>query len=391
MDGREPDTARRTDETRGVTRRSVLALCATAGVGALAGCGATDDAGTVTTATPDGAAAGTTAAGTTETTGTASTGSTSESAASAGSTFERLYESIHESVTTIETTAGTGSGWVFDAAGRVVTNEHVVESASTVDVRYSRDEWRSARVVGTDPIGDLAVVEPESSPEYAAPLSLADADPDVGSDVAIIGAPFGLPDSLSVGVVSATNRLLETAAGSSIPGAIQVDATANPGNSGGPILSTAGDVIGVLNSGEGVAVNFGIPARLVEDVVPTLIESGTYEYSTLGTTLTEVDPAVARVNDLDEVTGVLVTSVTAGGPADGELEASSRQRGPGGSGTPVGGDVIIGLADRTITSLDDYASYLAFSTRPDDSLDVTILRDGERRTVQLTVGSRSRV
>jgi S1-C subfamily serine protease len=367
-DGRPaPAPSRRRAHSQGshdASRRAFLGLCA-GGVAALAGCSgpAANADGAVPSATG-------TAAGPPD--------------------FPALYRESVDSVALVGTASGQGSAWVFDDAGRIVTNQHVVGDADRVDVRYDTDVWRTGDVLGTDAIGDLAVVEPASPPDFATPLSLTTATPPVGSDVAIIGSPLGLPGSLSVGVVSATNRSLDSPTGSSIPGAIQVDATANPGNSGGPIPSAGGTVVGVLVAGAGVAVNFGIPGRLVERVVPALVEDGAYRYPTLGASTLEVDPAIARANDLDAVTGVMVTAVTEDAPADGRLREPTGATTVEGRTLPVGGDVVVGLDDRTVTSEADYASYLTFSTAPGDDVAVTVLRDGSRRTVDLTVGGRSR-
>lgn len=374
------------DGRKRATRRRLLAACACGGLSALAGCPggfrgetatgtSTERAPTERTTTP------------TETAEPTPTPTETETA----SVFERLYERTSDSVTLVSAGTRTGSGWVVDDAGRIVTNEHVVRSASEVSVRYDRDEWRTAAVLGTDPIGDLAVLEPSDPPDYAPPLSLAADPPSVGEDIAIIGAPFGLPGSLSVGVVSATGRFLDSPTGSSIPGAIQVDATANPGNSGGPILSTAGEVIGVLNSGAGVAVNFGIPVSLVEAVVPELTAGRDYRYATLRISVVEVTPAVARANDLTDVTGVLVRRVAPSGPAAGILRGSSETAAVDGREVPVGGDVVVGLDGRTVTSVAAFAAHLAFETRPGDDVEVTVLRDGDRRTVTVTAAARTSV
>jgi S1-C subfamily serine protease len=170
-----------------------------------------------------------------------------------------------------------------------------------------------------------------------------------------------------------------------------VDATANPGNSGGPILSTAGEVIGVLNSGAGVAVNFGIPVSLVEAVVPELTAGRDYRYATLRISVVEVTPAVARANDLTDVTGVLVRRVAPNGPAAGVLRGSAETAAVGGREVPVGGDVVVGLDGRTVTSVAAFAAHLAFETRPGDDVEVTVLRDGDRRTVTVTAAARTSV
>jgi S1-C subfamily serine protease len=372
-----------------VTRRRLLAACACGGASALAGCPGGSDEGTATTTGPptERTATSTETAEPTPTPTETETRTETETK----SVFERLYERTRESVTLVDARTRTGSGWVVDDAGRIVTNEHVVQSASEVSVRYDRDEWRTAAVLGTDPIGDLAVLEPSDPPDYAAPLPLAADPPAVGEDIAIIGAPFGLPGSLSVGVVSATGRFLDSPTGSSIPGAVQVDATANPGNSGGPILSTAGEVVGVLNSGTGVAVNFGIPVPLVEAVVPELVAGRDYRYATLRISVVEVTPAVARANDLADVTGVLVRRVAPSGPAAGRLRGSSGTATVDGREVPVGGDVVVGLDGRTVTSVAAFAAHLAFETRPGDDVEVTVLRDGDRRTVTVTAAARTSV
>lgn len=386
MDGNSPATdsekSTQTARERSVDSRRGFLVAVSAAVGGLAGCPSRGSEQGSTRKTADSSGSG-------EQQSSQSTVGSRRSGSQSEPTFTDLYRQVIDSVTLIQTSTGSGSGWVIDDHGRIVTNQHVVGTDERVDVRYDTDEWESAEVLGTDPIGDLAVVEPSNPPSFATPLPYTTSSSPVGSDVAIVGAPFGLPGSLSVGVVSSTGRLLESPTDSSIPGSIQVDATANPGNSGGPIFRSDGTVIGVLVAGSGIAVNFGISGRLVDRVVPSLIETGEYRYPSLGVLLQEVDPRIARANNLDSVTGVIVRRVAPNSPAATELQESTRSAIVEDRTIPVGGDVIVRLDDQVITSHADYASYLAFSKRPGEDVDVTVLRDGEQRTVTMPLGARA--
>jgi serine protease Do len=267
---------------------------------------------------------------------------------------------------------GQGSGFVF-RGNHIVTNAHVVSDASEVQVRFSRGQWRSASVVGTDPSSDLAVIEAQNPPQYAGALSLVDSEPAIGTEAVAIGNPFGLEGSVTSGLVSGVNRLIPAPNGYRIPDAIQTGAPVNPGNSGGPLVNLDGRVIGVISSGGGENLAFAISAALVKRVVPALIEDGEYEHAYMGIGLRTVTPAIAEQLGLDQPRGVVVTGVRSNGPSAGTLQQ---------------GDVILSIGGTRIDGRQQLASYLALQASPGDTVDVTVLRNGERRTLSLTLGTR---
>jgi len=303
------------------------------------------------------------------------------------SVYTRVYENTIGSVVLIESSVGQGTGFVFDDR-HVVTNAHVVGPAESVQVRFGAGEWRTGRVVGSDLYSDLAAVRVEDRPAYARPLSLLANDPSVGQEVVVIGNPFGLSGTVTTGIVSGIDRSIPGPTGYRIPDAIQTDAAVNPGNSGGPIVSLDGDVIAVVNSGGGENVAFGISGPLVRRVVPALIEDGEYEHPYMGVTLRTVTPAIATANDLDRPRGIIVVDVLENGPSDGVLRRSTESAIVDGERVPVGGDVVLAMDDTGLTRVEDLSSFLALRTSPGDVIDLAVLRDGQRRTVELELGRR---
>jgi S1-C subfamily serine protease len=282
---------------------------------------------------------------------------------------------------------GQGSGFVHPDGSHVVTNQHVVDGARSVRVRFHDGTWREARVSGTDVYSDLAVLAVDA-PETAPPLALVDAEPEIGTQVVALGAPFSLGGSVSAGIVSGVDRSLPSQTGFSIPDAVQTDAAVNPGNSGGPLVALDGRVVAVINSGQGENVNFGISAALTRRVVPALAAAGRYRHAFMGVRLTDVTPAVARANDLDAVRGVLVVDALDGGPAAGTLRGSAAERTALGQRVPAGGDVVVALDDTPTPSQAALASHLAVETSPGDRLDVTVLRGGREEEVSFELGAR---
>ena len=281
-----------------------------------------------------------------------------------------------------------GTGFVY-SDGYVVTNQHVVEGAEDVFLRFRESEWLSAAMVGTDVYSDLAVLSVSDLPESSTPLALAESDPVVGSKVVAIGNPFRYSGSVSAGIVSGVNRTLPAPNDFSIPDAIQTDAAVNPGNSGGPLVTLEGDVVGVINSGGGDNIGFAISAPLTRRVIPALIEDGEYEHSYMGVRLQTVGPLLAEANDVDDRVGVYIAVVRDSGPSDGVLRGSTGETSVAGqTGVETGGDVVVALDDTPIPTREALASFLALQTSPGDTIDVTVLRDGEERTVELTLGSR---
>ena len=305
------------------------------------------------------------------------TNATNENQSATASPYTQVYQKTIDSVVLIRVTGqsgqgGQGSGFVF-RGNHVVTNAHVVSNVSSVQVRFSEGEWRSASVVGTDPSSDLAVIEVQNPPKYVRPLPLVRNEPAIGTEVVAIGSPFGFEGSVTSGLVSGINRSIPAPNGYTIPDAIQTDAPVNPGNSGGPLVNLNGQVVGVISSGGGENLAFAISAALVSRVVPSLIENGEYEHAYMGVGLRTVTLEIAEQTSLDRPRGVLVGNVRPNTPAAGTLEQ---------------GDVIIGIDGTRIDTRQQLSSYLALQASPGDTVEVTVLRNGERRTVSLTLGSR---
>jgi S1-C subfamily serine protease len=255
-------------------------------------------------------------------------------------------------------------------------------------VQFRDGAWRVADVVGTDVYSDLAVLRVSDPPDAATPLPFVDAERPVGTRVVAIGAPFDLGGSVSAGIISGQDRGLPSATGFTIPDAVQTDAAVNPGNSGGPLVTLDGEVVGVINSGGGDNIGFAISAALTQRVVPALIDTGKYDHSYIGVQLRAVSPLVAEANGLDRARGVIVVETVTGGPAAGVLRGSDGQQTINGTQVPVGGDVIVGISDTEIRTQADLGTYLALETSPGDTVSMTVLRDGERQTVEVTLGTR---
>jgi len=364
------------------SRRAFLGSVATGATAILAGCNSIGSTGDRSTPgqSPN------------ESTATAGQSQVDDSGAPPQGRYADVYEAVSPSIASVAvyTTNGQsaqGSAFAYDET-HLVTNEHVVADSDDVYLRFEDTGWRSASVVATDVYSDLAVLETPNRPDEATPLSLVDADPSVGTEVVAIGNPFGYSGSVSAGIVSGVDRTLPAANGFSIADAIQTDAAVNPGNSGGPLVTLDGDVVGVVNSGGGDNIGFAISAALVHRVVPALIESGNYEHSYLGVTLTPVTPTLVEANQLAVSEGVYIDQVLDGTPADDVLRGSTGTERVNGVQMPVGGDVVVGMDGTRIPTRQTLSTYLALETSPGDALDVAVVRDGDRRTVTLELGSR---
>jgi S1-C subfamily serine protease len=299
--------------------------------------------------------------------------------------------------------AGEGSGFVLDTDGRIATNAHVVtdESASgerrraqSVFVEFPDRNVVSARIVGFDPFADVALIEVDPDGLDLRPLKLGDdADLVVGQPVAAIGSPFGEQHSLTVGIISATDRSVDSLTQFQIEGAIQTDAAINPGNSGGPLLDAAAEVVGInqqieTETGAHDGVGFAVPISAVKRSLAQLEEDGTVEYAYIGVSTQALYPQLADRLEIDSDYGGLLAEVVPDGPAD---EAGLR----GGDGRirfqgfPIrtGGDVILSVDGRKVLRPEDLARYIS-SFRPGDVVTLEILRDGESREVEVTLGER---
>ena len=307
-----------------------------------------------------------------------------------GTVYTEVYQEAIDSVALLQVyggQAGQGSAFVFDG-DYLVTNHHVVDGADTIDVQYADNDWTGADVVATDAHTDLGVIEVDEQPEYATELPLAEERPVVGQEVMALGNPLGFDASVSRGIVSGRNRTLAAPTGFSIPNAVQTTASVNPGNSGGPLVDMDANVVAVINSGGGDNVGFGISAAVTRWIVPTLIEEGDVAHTYVGIRTYPVDRRVAQANDLEEVRGVMVSEVVSGGPADGTLQGVEEWETRSSRRIPIGGDVIVAIDGTPLPTRHDLSTYLALETAPGDTVEITVIRDGEEQTVEMTFGQR---
>jgi S1-C subfamily serine protease len=283
----------------------------------------------------------------------------------------------------------TGTGFLVDDSGHIVTNDHVAAGGRVVTVQAGpRTRRVRARIVGRDPSTDLALlrVDPSEAPDLA-PLPLGDSDDvQVGDTAIAVGNPYGLQRTLTVGVVSAVDRSIDAPDGFPIEGAVQTDAAINPGNSCGPLLDGAGRVIGVLAQSESgsAGVAYAVPVDTLRRVVPELRRSGWVERAHLGVSTVELEPDLARTLGLRTEEGLVVSDVTGGSPADdaGVREARSIDR-----GAPRGGDVLLAIDGTALAETADLTAALE-RLSPGREVELTVLRDGRRVTLEAELGRR---
>ena len=327
-------------------------------------------------------------------------------ASSPGFDATRVFEAASPGVVTIRSVfdAGVaeGSGFVLNSDGEIVTNAHVVtdesggdrEAAEQVYVEFPDRNVVSAEIVGFDPFVDVALLKIEPDGFDLQPLKLGDdRDLRVGQPVAAIGSPFGEQQSLSVGVVSATHRAVQSLTKFEIAGAIQTDASINPGNSGGPLLDAGARVIGInqqieTNSGANDGVGFAVPISAIKHSIAQLRKDGEAEYAYIGISTQPLYPQLARKLGLDTEFGGLVAEVSSGSPAEKAGIRGGDDKLPFQAGRyTTGGDVVLQVDGRDIVSPDDLAEAIAES-QPGEVATLTILRDGERQEVEVTLGKR---
>jgi S1-C subfamily serine protease len=330
---------------------------------------------------------------------------------SAQDALAALYDKVNAGVVSIlaynDQGGSQGSGFVIDKEGHIVTNYHVVEGATDLEIDFFSGYKVYGKVIGTDLDSDLVVIKVDAPASDLVPLSMGDSDAiKVGQTVVAIGNPFGLSGTMTVGVVSALARTLpslhQTQEGQAYTAGdiIQTDASINPGNSGGPLLNLNGEVIGVnrairttsttatgdpTNSGIGFAVSINIVKR----AVPELIKNGKYDYPYLGLTSTgtDINLQLQQLLKLPRNIGAYITSVTAGGPADkaglkGGTEATEI------TGINAGGDLIIAVDGRPVRVFGDLLRYMLNNKGPGDTMKITILRDNQEKEVTVTLDKR---
>lgn len=301
-----------------------------------------------------------------------------------------------------------GSGFLFDTEGHIVTNAHVVQNARDIRVTFNDGYLTTAELVGADTYSDLAVIKVNVNAERLVPLPMGDSElMKVGQRVIAIGNPFGLVSSMTVGVVSGLGRNLRSAElidpeaipGFQNPSIIQVDAQINPGNSGGPLFNSQGEVIGVntaIRSGSGVfeGVGFAVPANTVKRVVPELIAAGEVNYAWLGINSLSADAGygvagLAETLNLAVTSGVLISGVTPNSPAgNAGLRGGTRTVRVREQDVCVGGDIIVAVNGVYVDNLDELVAYLVMNSKPDDVINLLIVRGDETFEVPVTLQSR---
>ncbi len=298
----------------------------------------------------------------------------------------------------LEQGEAAGTGFVIDAEGHILTNYHVVEDATTVEVGFDDNRVVEASVLGTDATNDLALLKIDTDGLKLAPLELGDSSTaQVGDPVLAIGNPFGLDRTLTTGVVSALQRQITAPNGFAIQHVIQTDAPINPGNSGGPLLDAAGRVIGInsqiVTGGTGsgnVGIGFAVPINTAKKLLPQLKRTGSVVHAFLGITGATIDASLDDLQ-LKVERGVLVQTVTADGPAaKAGLRGGTIESQVNGARIMLGGDVIQSFDGRTIDSMSDLTAEIA-RRRPGDRVRLGILRSGDGEHLSVTLGTAPRV
>ena len=325
--------------------------------------------------------------------------------------FTTIYAQINPGVVSIRTTNDEGSGWVYSGDGYIVTNDHVVNGETTVEVDFASGTKTSGKVVGTDAYSDLAVIQVDVAAAELHPLPMGDSSiVQVGQTVIAIGNPFGLNGTMTTGIISALGRSLPST--EQVPSGgyfstadiIQTDAALNPGNSGGPLLDLNGQVIGInseiqttsstttgqpANSG----IGFAISINTIKRVVPSLIKTGKFDYAYLGiSTLADQLLSLDVINalGLTKTAGAYVMSVASGGPADkaGILAGTQPLDQQNYPGLNKGGDLIIAIDGHPVLSYDDMIRYLDLNKSPGDTVTLTVLRGNQQQDIPVVLGTR---
>jgi S1-C subfamily serine protease len=291
----------------------------------------------------------------------------------------------------------TGSGFVIDTEGHLLTNNHVVDGADKIEVKLgSSDESFTAKVVGTDPATDVALLKVEVPADQLHPLALGNSSKvEVGDPVVAIGNPFGLDSTVTSGIVSALQRQIQAPNGFSISHVIQTDAAINPGNSGGPLIDASGRVIGInsqIETGGGgngnVGIGFAIPINTAREVAEQIEQNGKVQHAYLGISGGTITPDLAKALNLPVDEGVLVAEVVQDGPADkAGIEGGDTEATIEGASVTLGGDIITKLDGRPISGMDDLVNVIN-GGKPGDQIDVTVLSGGDEKTVSVTLGNR---
>jgi S1-C subfamily serine protease len=289
-----------------------------------------------------------------------------------------------------------GSGFVYNFTGQmvVITNYHVVQNVLNITVTFINGNGYEATVLGSDPYADLAVLSANASQSEYKPLEIVSSSKlEVGDPVIAVGGPYGLAGSMTTGIVSALGRTITDETSSyPIANVIQMSAPINPGNSGGPLLNYEGQVVGVTTAivSDSQGLGFAIPSSAILREIKSLVTEGSYnQHPWIGASGTDMTYEIAKTMDINVTYGWLIAQVTSGGPADeANLQGGTHQVTVAGQSVTIGGDIVIALNGIRITGIDDLSTFLEEHTLPDQTIDVTIIRNGQSLTLQLKLGTR---
>lgn len=303
-----------------------------------------------------------------------------------------VYESVHRSVVVIRTPIGQGSGFFYTDPTLILTNWHVVESETDIEVEFYNGERLKASVVGTDAYADVAVIKVPSAPSDARPLNLADSSRlYIGQQVVAIGNPLGLTGSLSSGYISQTNKMIDLQP--IIVPVLQLDISIAPGSSGGPLLDLSGGVIGITNAGTAYGFNFAVPSNIVKRVALSIIEKGYYRHPFVGFRGIELNPDTIKelnILNLDPFqTGLLIWEVLPDTPAakaglEGVIETQDFQ----GKKAYTPGDIILAVDGHLTRTFADWSSFIEEEVSPGQTITLTLWRSGQNVSVEITTTAR---
>ena len=320
-----------------------------------------------------------------------------------------VYENFADGVVNITSTAlqmdfffnafptqGSGSGSIIDLNGHILTNHHVVAGAQKLEVTLADESKWSARLIGSDPDNDLAVIKMDAPKEKLKVIPMGDSrNLRIGQKVLAIGNPFGLQRTLTTGIISSLGRTIRSEVGNMIEDVIQTDAAINPGNSGGPLLNSDGEIIGINSaiispSGGNVGIGFAVPVNTAKRLLPELIAKGYVSYPWIGATIQSLIPEIARFLKIKVEKGAMIAEVVKGGPADkAGLKGGNQRVQVGNVIAIVGGDVVVRADQHEVKSHDELIRYIR-EKKPGDAISLKVLRKGSFSEVKVTLGERPR-
>ena len=320
-----------------------------------------------------------------------------------------VYEKVADGVVNVTSTAvqmdfffnafptqGSGSGSVIDAKGHILTNHHVVANAQKLEVTLADESKWPAKLVGSDPDNDLAVIKVDAPKEKLKVIPMGDSKSlKIGQKVLAIGNPFGLQRTLTTGIISSLGRTIRSESGTLMEDIIQTDAAINPGNSGGPLLNSEGEIIGINSaiispSGGSVGIGFAIPVNAAKRVIPELIAKGYVTYPYIGATVQSLIPEVARYLKLKIERGAMIIEVVKGGPADkAGLKGGNQRLQVGNTIVITGGDIVVRVDQREVKTNDELIRYFR-EKKPGDTITLQLYRKGDLMDVKVTLGERPR-